>query len=172
MPVHKSINRKILYAFRGWIGFVAFIDIGSAFRSYVEKRSFLSSDDTTDIKYIEGDFTVSRVLGIYCILKAFCLIQSTLYIHYKPVVNMGSCSLLITMVLYLSEALYFKSTTMNFYVIFPSVLNFLTLLGLYYIPKRLRLYEPIICDDENTQLLKQMNFKKRRLQQKENKLKE
>lgn len=108
MPVHKSINRKILYAFRGWIGFVAFIDIGSAFRSYVEKRSFLSSDDTTDIKYIEGDFTVSRVLGIYCILKAFCLIQSTLYIHYKPVVNMGSCSLLITMVLYLSEALYFQ----------------------------------------------------------------
>lgn len=28
-------------AFRGFVGFVAFIDIGSAARAYIEKRSFL-----------------------------------------------------------------------------------------------------------------------------------
>lgn len=36
---------------------------------------------------------------------------------------MGGCSLAITMVLYMTEALYFRSTTLNFYVIFPCILN-------------------------------------------------
>jgi hypothetical protein len=30
-----------------------------------------------------ADFTISRVMGIYCILKAMTLIQTTLYIHFK-----------------------------------------------------------------------------------------
>lgn len=29
-----------MYAFRGWIGFVAFMDIGTAIRCFNEKRSF------------------------------------------------------------------------------------------------------------------------------------
>lgn len=36
---------------------------------------------------------------------------------------MGGCSLALTMVLYLTEALYFRSSTLTFYVIFPCVLN-------------------------------------------------
>lgn len=39
------------------------------------------------------------------------------------VVSMGGCSLALTMVLYLTEALYFRSSTLTFYVIFPCVLN-------------------------------------------------
>lgn len=34
-------ERKLLYAFRGWIAFVAFMDMGTAVRSYIERRSFL-----------------------------------------------------------------------------------------------------------------------------------
>uniref|UniRef100_A0A0K8UVK1 Uncharacterized protein n=1 Tax=Bactrocera latifrons TaxID=174628 RepID=A0A0K8UVK1_BACLA len=85
------------------------------------------------------------------------------YISYR-VVSMGGCSLALTMVLYASEALYFRSSTLNFYVIFPCVLNSITLIGLIYIPKRLRLWEPSSdMDDENSQLLKQMTgFKRRR----------
>lgn len=36
---------------------------------------------------------------------------------------MGGCSLALTMVFYATEALYFRSSTLNFYVIFPCVLN-------------------------------------------------
>lgn len=48
----------------------------------------------------------------------------------------------------------------------------ITLIGLVIIPKKLRIWDPIDIDDENSQLLKQMGgFKKRRAQQQQNKLK-
>lgn len=37
-----AVQNKVLYAFRGWIAFVAFMDLGTAGRSYIEARSFLS----------------------------------------------------------------------------------------------------------------------------------
>lgn len=40
-----AVQNKVLYAFRGWIAFVAFMDLGSAGRSYIERRSFLSNTD-------------------------------------------------------------------------------------------------------------------------------
>lgn len=43
--------------------------------------------------------------------------------RYGSVVSMGGCSLALTMILYLTEALYFRSSTLTFYVIFPCVLN-------------------------------------------------
>lgn len=46
------MERKLLYAFRGWIAFVAFMDLGTAFRSYIERRSFL---DHADTQFIEGE---------------------------------------------------------------------------------------------------------------------
>ncbi|KAH8295498.1 hypothetical protein KR018_012436 [Drosophila ironensis] len=176
-------RERLLYAFRGWIAFVAFMDLGTAFRSYIERRSFLG--DHSDTQFIEGDYTISRIIGMYCLLKAIALVHCTLYIHYRPVVSMGGCSLALTMVFYATEALYFRSSTINFYVIFPCVLNCklncttglqtevlimtisvlaITLMGLIYIPKRLRLWEPNMdLDDENSQLLKQMTgFKRRR----------
>lgn len=50
------MERKLLYAFRGWIAFVAFMDLGTAFRSYIEKRSFLG--DPSDSQYIAGKFWI------------------------------------------------------------------------------------------------------------------
>lgn len=38
-----SMDQKLLYAFRGWIGFVAFMDIGTAIRCFMENRSFLGA---------------------------------------------------------------------------------------------------------------------------------
>ena len=34
------MDQKLMYAFRGWIGFVAFMDMGTAIRCFIEKRSF------------------------------------------------------------------------------------------------------------------------------------
>lgn len=94
-----AVQNKLLYAFRGWIAFVAFMDLGTAFRSYIERRSFFGhhdeyidgelSDDsfnliTIQYKMLSDDFTVSRMLGMYSVLKALALIHCTLYIHYKP----------------------------------------------------------------------------------------
>lgn len=54
------MERKLLYAFRGWIAFVAFMDLGTAFRSYIEKRSFLG--DPSDSQYIAGKLIRRRNL--------------------------------------------------------------------------------------------------------------
>jgi hypothetical protein len=77
------MDRKMIYAFRGWIAFVAFMDLGTAVRSYIEKRSFLSKS-FSETDFIDEEYTTSRILGVYSILKALALIHCTLYIHYKP----------------------------------------------------------------------------------------
>ena len=46
------MDQKLLYAFRGWIAFVAFMDMGTAFRCYIEKRSFL------------GEHSYKRTIGL------------------------------------------------------------------------------------------------------------
>lgn len=35
-----TMDPKLMYAFRGWIGFVAFMDLGTAVRCFIEKRAF------------------------------------------------------------------------------------------------------------------------------------
>lgn len=47
-----AVQNKVLYAFRGWIAFVAFMDMGTAGRSYIEKRSFLSHADN---EHMDGE---------------------------------------------------------------------------------------------------------------------
>jgi len=36
-----ELGEKLMYAFRGWIAFVAFMDLGTAFRCFIDKRTFL-----------------------------------------------------------------------------------------------------------------------------------
>lgn len=71
--IQIPMDRKLLYAFRGWIAFVAFMDLGTTFRSYIEKRSFL--DDPTDAHFTAGKSDV-----IFCLLRLndfFSLIHDT-----------------------------------------------------------------------------------------------
>lgn len=62
----NKMERKLLYAFRGWIAFVAFMDLGTAFRSYIEKRSFLG--DPSDAQFMAGKFlSLSTHFPVYYI---------------------------------------------------------------------------------------------------------
>lgn len=49
------IDQKLMYAFRGWIAFVAFMDLGVAVRSFIEKRCFLG-----EYSYTESDQLVAQ----------------------------------------------------------------------------------------------------------------
>lgn len=55
-----AVQNKVLYAFRGWIAFVAFMDLGTAGRCYIESRSFLSN---------AGDEHLDGKLFIYNIVE-------------------------------------------------------------------------------------------------------
>nr|CAD7407463.1 unnamed protein product [Timema poppensis] len=155
------MEQNLIYAFRGWIAFVAFMDLGTAIRCFIEKKSFLGDyyQKTLEIQFDEP--LLPRILGIFSILKALALIHCTLYIHYKPVVSLGVCSLIISLIMYTSEVLIYKSTTLSFYIIFPSVLNALTLFGLLALPRRLLENVPV-TEDENIELLRRVGPKRRR----------
>ncbi len=45
----KGMDQKLLYAFRGWIAFIAFMDMGTAVRCLIEKRSILGEHSFTKI---------------------------------------------------------------------------------------------------------------------------
>lgn len=49
-----AVQNKVLYAFRGWIAFVAFMDLGTAGRSYIERRSFLGNSG--DSEQLDGEY--------------------------------------------------------------------------------------------------------------------
>lgn len=57
-----------MYAFRGWIAFVAFMDLGTTVRSYIEKRSFLSNT----MNYMEYDDGSQIMLVILVNSKTPC----------------------------------------------------------------------------------------------------
>ncbi|XP_046388800.1 uncharacterized protein LOC124157815 [Ischnura elegans] len=149
-------NHKLMYTFRGWIAFVAFMDVGTAVRCYIEKRTFLG-----DGLFMPEDSSLPRILGAYAVLKSLILIHCTLFIHYRPIISLGVCSLLLTILLYLSESLYFGTAVFGFYVLFPCVLNALTMVGLMITPRFLD--PPEVIEDENTELLRQaVAFRRRR----------
>ncbi|KAK4872060.1 hypothetical protein RN001_016184 [Aquatica leii] len=162
------MDGKLMYAFRGWIAFVAFVDLGTAIRSYIEKRSFLNNV-TPDTEYDDEKYTISRIVGIYSVLKALTLIHCTLFIHYKPIVSMGICSIILTIILYVTETLYFRIATLNFLVIFPCILNMVTLIGLIYLPKHLKLWDaPTEIEEDEVFILKHGNMLKRKKRRKDN----
>lgn len=155
-----DVDSKILYAFRGWIGFVAFMDLGITAKSFIEKRSFLTKNLTD---YNDEEYTTSRILGMFALLKALVLIYSTVYIHYKPVVDLGRWSLAVTILLYFSETVYFHASSLNLTVIFPCVLNIVTLIGLFYFPNKLDIWGLRVgTEEENANFFKQTGFVRRR----------
>lgn len=62
------------------------------------------------------------ISGMFC-TKFYC--SSTNHPDFTccRVISLGICSLLVTILMYCTEVLYFYSTTLSFYVIFPCVLN-------------------------------------------------
>ncbi|XP_063234036.1 uncharacterized protein LOC134537486 isoform X2 [Bacillus rossius redtenbacheri] len=154
------MDHKLLYAFRGWIAFVAFMDLGTCVRCFIEKRAFLG--DYSKKSEFANDALLPRMLGMFSLLKALALIHCTLFIHYKPVVSLGICSIVVSLLMCALEVLVYTSTTPSFYIVFPCVLNALTLLGLALLPRGL-LEAPAVAEDENLELLRQATaFRRRR----------
>lgn len=70
------MDQKLLYAFRGWIAFVAFMDMGTAVRCFIEKRSFLGEHaykETIGLQY--GKLLVFKIVQIESIADWICAHQ-------------------------------------------------------------------------------------------------
>ncbi|KAF4532828.1 hypothetical protein B566_EDAN002679 [Ephemera danica] len=160
-------NEKLVYAFRGWIAFVAFMDLGTAVRCFIEKRTFLDdavflANSTENVN--QDPAALPRVLGAYSVLKATILVHCALFIHYRPIISIAIFSLVITLIIHTSECFYFQTAPFGFYVIFPGLINTLTLIGLATIPRYLQNVDGLMqtAADENSELLRQAGVQRRK----------
>lgn len=58
------VEDKILYTFRGWLAFVAFMDLGATFRSFFENKCIIGTQTNlqADENFIHGT-NILNVLG-------------------------------------------------------------------------------------------------------------
>jgi hypothetical protein len=131
---------------------------------------------------------IPKILGYFFIMKATNLIfvrymktksklfynnwfnfQTTLFIHNKTIVYLGDFTIIVWLWLYLDFFVSYGIS--NFYLIFPFILNCITLCLLLYLPKKLNIWEPLKEVEENLQLLK-FKKSKNRIQSKRDKQEE
>ncbi|XP_059468836.1 ergosterol biosynthetic protein 28 homolog [Neocloeon triangulifer] len=172
-----EIGEKLMYAFRGWIAFVAFMDLGTAFRCFIDKRTFLDdvivvgANATNQAAAGDQDPALTRIIGAYAIMKAVILIHCALFIHYRPLISLTIFSLILTLMVHLTECFIFQTAPFGFYVIFPGLLNIITMIGLSLAPRYLHKVDELVkscSEDENVELLRQAGAMRRKRHNRKN----
>ncbi|XP_045127615.1 uncharacterized protein LOC123514078 [Portunus trituberculatus] len=144
---------QVIYALRGWIAFVAFIDMGMAVQCFLDADSFLGSQ-----LYTAGDIAehvnpaMSRLLGSQRVLSALIMTHCALCIHHKPILSMAVCSCMLTIAANTTETLWYRTAPINFYTLFPVAIAAVTMVGLCVAPTFLK--SPEIEAEEEAHLLK------------------
>ncbi|CAG2109499.1 unnamed protein product [Medioppia subpectinata] len=69
------------YSLRGWLSFLSFMHIGTAFRCFYDKHFLRDKIFTTDAA---NDTAFHHLYGIYNIMTCFILIQSSVYLYVMP----------------------------------------------------------------------------------------
>ncbi|CAL4083480.1 unnamed protein product, partial [Meganyctiphanes norvegica] len=130
---------QVIYGLRGWIAFVAFIDMGMAVQCFMDAEQFLGSHLYTENGVVEHvNPAMSRLLGTYRILSALIMTHCALCIHHKPVLSMALCSCVLTIITNASETLWYHSAPICFYTLFPMVIAGVTIIGLCIAPTYLK----------------------------------
>lgn len=75
-------------------------------------------------------------MGKYYFLNFFVMTHCALYIHHFPIISLSICSLTLSIFLHGSEAFYYYTAPVNFYVLFP------ILVSCKYIPKLSKQFIP------------------------------
>jgi len=67
--------------------------------------------------------TMARILGRYCLLNGVIMTHCAVFIHHIPIISLSICSLTLSIILYGSEAFYYYTTAVNFYIVFPILIS-------------------------------------------------
>lgn len=61
------VEDKILYTFRGWLAFVAFMDFGVTFRSFFENKCIIGTQSNlqADENFIHGTIHFKKILKFF-----------------------------------------------------------------------------------------------------------
>nr|XP_053645188.1 uncharacterized protein LOC128697486 [Cherax quadricarinatus] len=142
---------QVIYALRGWIAFVAFIDLGMAVQCFLDADSFLGSQ-----LYTAGDIAEHVNPAILPSGGSQDMMHSSahcaLCIHHKPILSMAVCSCVLTIAANGTETLWYRTAPINFYTLFPVAIAAVTIVGLCIAPTFLK--SPEVEAEEETHLLK------------------
>ncbi|XP_018013462.1 uncharacterized protein LOC108670499 [Hyalella azteca] len=142
---------RVIYGLRGWIAFVSFLDLGTAVQCFIDTEAYLGTLYTASGVAEHVNPAMARLLGTHRMLAAIILAHCALCIHHPPVLSLAVCSCLVTVVTHASESLWYCTTPINFYTLFPVATAVLTMIGLFVAPSFLK---PPEVDDEESHLLK------------------
>lgn len=154
-----------VYTLRGWLAFVAFLDFAQALRSWLDKDVFLgsyysnqnSSISNEDNQRLPVPSSTARLLIVYSVQNGSILLLSAFCIHHWSMAVMAMFSLLLKMTYLILEALKFKSSAFNFHIIFPVMVDGITLVALSFSPRLLK--KEMLNYQENEEILKLCNGK-------------
>ncbi|KAI9565503.1 hypothetical protein GHT06_009295 [Daphnia sinensis] len=154
-----------VYTLRGWLAFVAFLDFAQALRSWLDKDVFLgsyysnqnSSISNEDNQRLPVPSSTARLLIVYSVQNGSILLLSAFCIHHWSMAVMAMFSLLLKMTYLILESLKFKSSAFNFHIIFPVVVDGITLVALSFSQKLLK--KELLNYQENEEILKMCNGK-------------
>jgi hypothetical protein len=113
-------SRESLYIWRrnGWVSWALIICISLLLLA--SKPEFNKS-----FTYLAHTVTptLARILGRYCLLNGVIMTHCAVCIHHVPMISLSICSLSLSIMLYGSEAFYYYTTPVNFYVLFPILIS-------------------------------------------------
>ncbi|XP_015784257.1 uncharacterized protein LOC107361845 [Tetranychus urticae] len=113
------------YTTRGWLAFLSFMHVGTAFRCFTD-RDFLRTKIFTSTTY-KNDITFDHLFGIYSIINAIILIQSSIYLYVYPVTRLVICAILAYVSLFTVESFVYKTIQIQQTTLFPFAFSGLAL---------------------------------------------
>lgn len=165
-----------LFAIRGFLAFVAFMEFVNALRSllpslftlpqerltesFVHKKIFSQAELTQQTELI-----ISQLFGFYSLLNATVVVHASLFCHYAPVLSLGLVSVACKTLFYMVQGFYHHTIPNTSGLQVPLFISFLSLVGLLLLATSSShnlLADREVRGDENDELLRSMRFNKSR----------
>jgi len=165
-----------LFAIRGFLAFLAFMELVNCLRSlipslftlpherlaesFIHKKIFSLVELTTDTELL-----VAQLFGFYSGLNASVLVHTCLFLHYTPVYSLGLITLSIKTLFLLSQCFIHKTIPNTAGLQVPLLVTLLALIGLVLLPWLGGEESRLVGNrgvSENEELLRAMRFSKSR----------
>ncbi|XP_065582867.1 uncharacterized protein LOC136041972 isoform X1 [Artemia franciscana] len=130
-----SESERRTYILRGWLAFAAFVDFAIALRSYVDLTTFFG----TELRDSNVPLTTARAVSCLHIHTGLTMAACAFAIHSFPLTIMTALSIVLKTLYWLSEAIVWRTTSFSFHILFPAIVNGISLYGIFIIQPHLRI---------------------------------
>jgi len=160
-----------LFAIRGFLAFVAFMELVNAFRSlfprfftlpeerlqesFIHKKIFSNAELTEDSELI-----LSQLFGFYSLLNGIVISHAAVFVHYWPVISVCFAAVFSKTLFYLLQGIYGTIPATSGLQV-PLIIGCLTLFALGFLPHFVT-QSKVVPGNENEELLRGMRAAKKR----------